>query len=151
MVLVSFQSVLRKVTPEDAPSISDQVMSALLRMFSTSGKAGGVQEDALLAVSTLVEGEWNRENHNALAESIQVKQNRKYMCMIGSMYCRHEEFHWQNLWLSAFLHCSDIFFSEIYLLQEKISGKILLFSIGIFCVSDILFLEANSFFFPLYW
>lgn len=44
------------MTSEDAPSISDQVMSALLRMFSTSGKAGGVQEDALLAVSTLVEG-----------------------------------------------------------------------------------------------
>lgn len=55
-VPISFQSVLRKVTSEDAPSISDQVMSALLRMFSSSGKAGGVQEDALLAVSTLVEG-----------------------------------------------------------------------------------------------
>ena len=32
-------------------------MSALLRMFqSSTGKAGGVQEDALLAVSTLTEG-----------------------------------------------------------------------------------------------
>lgn len=51
------QSVLRKVTPEDAPKISDQIMTALLSMFqNTSGKAGSVQEDALLAVSTLIEG-----------------------------------------------------------------------------------------------
>ena len=53
-----FQNVLRKVTPEDAPQISDHIMTALLQMLSgSSGKAGGVQEDALLAVSTLVEGE----------------------------------------------------------------------------------------------
>ena len=55
--LVNFQSVLRKVTQEDAPKISDQIMGAFLIMFQTStGKAGGVQEDALLAVSTLTEG-----------------------------------------------------------------------------------------------
>ena len=36
-------------------------MSALLQMLSTSsGKAGGVQEDALLAVSTLIEGEFEK-------------------------------------------------------------------------------------------
>ena len=54
------QSVLRKVTPGDAPKISDQIMTALLRMFeSTSGKpGGGVQEDALLAMSTLIEGDY---------------------------------------------------------------------------------------------
>ena len=59
IVVISFQSVLRKVTPEDAPQISDQIMEALLRMFdSTSGKpGGGVQEDALLAMSTLIEGQ----------------------------------------------------------------------------------------------
>ena len=51
-----FQSVLRKVTSEDAPQISDAIMGALLQMLSSStGKAGGVQEDALLATSTLVE------------------------------------------------------------------------------------------------
>ena len=51
------QSVLRKVTPEDIPKISDPIMTALLQMLSTSsGKVGGVQEDALLAVSTLIEG-----------------------------------------------------------------------------------------------
>lgn len=42
--------------PEDAPKISDTIMTALLQMFnSNSCKAGGVQEDALMAVSTLVE------------------------------------------------------------------------------------------------
>ena len=52
-----FQSVVRKMTPEDAPKISDQIMTALLSMFqNTSGKSGNVQEDALVAVSTLCEG-----------------------------------------------------------------------------------------------
>jgi importin subunit beta-1 len=52
-----FQSVLRKVEPEHAPQISDTIMSALLQMFQSSvnNKTGGVQEDALMAVSTLVE------------------------------------------------------------------------------------------------
>jgi len=56
LLCATLQSVLRKVTPEDAPKISDPIMTALLQMFQTSqGKSGGVQEDALLAVSTLVE------------------------------------------------------------------------------------------------
>ncbi|XP_030762652.1 importin subunit beta-like isoform X3 [Sitophilus oryzae] len=50
----TLQSVLRKVTPEDAPQISDAVMTALLTMFN-SHKTGGVQEDAIMAVSTLTE------------------------------------------------------------------------------------------------
>ena len=55
--MVCLQSVLRKVTPEDAPKISDAIMTSLLQMLSSSsGKVGGVQEDALLAVSTLIEG-----------------------------------------------------------------------------------------------
>lgn len=54
----SQQSVLRKMKPDDANKISDNVMNGLLQMFdNTSGKSGGVQEDALLAVGTLVEGE----------------------------------------------------------------------------------------------
>ncbi|XP_011306914.1 importin subunit beta-1 isoform X1 [Fopius arisanus] len=57
LLCATLQSVLRKVTPEDAPRISDAIMNALLSMFSSnSGKVGGVQEDALMAVSTLVEG-----------------------------------------------------------------------------------------------
>lgn len=56
IIFLWFQSVLRKVTPEDAPQISDAIMGALLQMFnSNSCKSGGVQEDALMAVATLVE------------------------------------------------------------------------------------------------
>lgn len=57
LLCATLQSVLRKVTPQDAPQISDAIMTALLRMLSCdAGKTGGgVQEDALMAVSTLVE------------------------------------------------------------------------------------------------
>lgn len=56
LLCATLQSVLRKVNREDAPMISDAIMTALLTMFnSTSGKVGGVQEDALMAVSTLVD------------------------------------------------------------------------------------------------
>ncbi len=43
---------------EDAPVISDTVMNGLLQIMErSSGKdGGGVMEDALLAVSTLIEG-----------------------------------------------------------------------------------------------
>jgi importin subunit beta-1 len=52
-----FQSVLSKMTPEDAPKISDSIMTALLQLFLTANArgAGGVQEEALRAVTTLVE------------------------------------------------------------------------------------------------
>ena len=40
----------------DAPKISDAVMEALLQMLSgPGGRSGGVQEDALMAISTLTE------------------------------------------------------------------------------------------------
>ncbi|XP_781574.3 importin subunit beta-1 [Strongylocentrotus purpuratus] len=56
LLCATLQSVLRKMKPDDANKISDNVMNALLQMFdNTSGKSGGVQEDALLAVGTLVE------------------------------------------------------------------------------------------------
>lgn len=57
LLCATLQSVLRKVTPQDAPQISDAIMTALLRMLScdVSKTGGGVQEDALMAVSTLVE------------------------------------------------------------------------------------------------
>ncbi|XP_017097324.1 importin subunit beta [Drosophila bipectinata] len=56
LLCATLQSVLRKVREQDAPQISDAIMTALLTMFSSSaGKSGGVQEDAFLAVSTLVE------------------------------------------------------------------------------------------------
>ncbi|XP_058124948.1 importin subunit beta isoform X1 [Anopheles ziemanni] len=56
LLCASLQSVLRKVEAKDAPQISDAIMMALLTMFSSSsGKVCGVQEDALMAVSTLVD------------------------------------------------------------------------------------------------
>jgi len=56
LLCATLQSVMRKVTPEDAPKISDQMMNALLQMLNgVNGRAYGVQEDALLAVSTLIE------------------------------------------------------------------------------------------------
>lgn len=56
LLCATLQSVLRKVEANDAPQISDAIMTALLTMFnSNSGKVGGVQEDALMAVSTLVD------------------------------------------------------------------------------------------------
>lgn len=56
LLCATLQSVLRKVRHEDALKISDAVMGALLQMLTAqTGQAGGVQEDALLAVGTLVE------------------------------------------------------------------------------------------------
>ena len=57
LLCATLQSVLRKVEPAHAPQISDTIMTALLQMFQSSvnNKTGGVQEDALMAVSTLVE------------------------------------------------------------------------------------------------
>lgn len=55
LLCATLQSVLRKVTKEDAPHISDAIMGALLHMLSATGAGGGVQEDALLTVSTLIE------------------------------------------------------------------------------------------------
>uniref|UniRef100_A0A8C7SRE1 Importin N-terminal domain-containing protein n=1 Tax=Oncorhynchus mykiss TaxID=8022 RepID=A0A8C7SRE1_ONCMY len=44
-----------QVQHQDALQISDVVMASLLRMFQNTAGSGGVQEDALMAVSTLVE------------------------------------------------------------------------------------------------
>lgn len=62
LLCATLQSVLRKVSTEDAPQISDAIMTALLQMLNHhvdstgQNKSGcGVQEDALLAVSTLIQ------------------------------------------------------------------------------------------------
>ena len=57
LLCATLQSVLRKVTPEDAPQISDHIMRALLHMLSQNAesKVSSVQEDAFLAVSTLID------------------------------------------------------------------------------------------------
>lgn len=57
LLCATLQSVLRKVEANDAPLISDHIMQALLQMLQSSlnNKTGSVQEDALMAVSALVE------------------------------------------------------------------------------------------------
>ncbi|CAF1054146.1 unnamed protein product [Rotaria magnacalcarata] len=56
LLCATLQSVLRKMHPNDAPLISDPIMQALLQMLkSNSGKASAVQEDALVAIGTLIE------------------------------------------------------------------------------------------------
>ncbi|CAF1138518.1 unnamed protein product [Adineta steineri] len=56
LLCATLQSVLRKMHPNDAPLISDPIMQALLQMLKTNtGKASAVQEDALVAIGTLVE------------------------------------------------------------------------------------------------
>ena len=49
---------------QDIQQISDTVMQSLLVMFqSHSGQSGGgVQEDAIMTVGVLVEGEYNNDN-----------------------------------------------------------------------------------------
>ncbi|KAF3818634.1 hypothetical protein GH733_012051 [Mirounga leonina] len=55
LLCATLQNVLRKVKHQDALQISHVVMASLLRMFQSTAGPGGVQEDALMAVSTLVE------------------------------------------------------------------------------------------------
>ncbi|CAF4090911.1 unnamed protein product [Rotaria magnacalcarata] len=56
LLCATLQSVLRKMQPNDAPLISDPIMHALLQMLKTrTGTASAVQEDALVAIGTLVE------------------------------------------------------------------------------------------------
>ncbi|CAF0903368.1 unnamed protein product [Adineta steineri] len=56
LLCATLQSVLRKMHGNDAPLISDPIMEALLSMLkSNTGKSSAVQEDALIAIGTLVE------------------------------------------------------------------------------------------------
>lgn len=86
----TLQSVLRKVTPEDAPQISDAIMNALLTMFAgNAGKPGSVQEDALMAVSTLVEvlGEGFLKYMDAFKQYLYVglKNHQEYQVCIAAV------------------------------------------------------------------
>lgn len=78
-LLFILQNVLRKVQHQDALQISDVVMASLLRMFQSTAGSGGVQEDALMAVSTLVEGQWAT-----------VRQGN--FCRVQESSSSHEEF-----------------------------------------------------------
>ena len=56
LLCATLQSILYKVGANDVSESSDSIMNTLLTMFaSSSGKVGGVQEDALMAVSTLMD------------------------------------------------------------------------------------------------
>ncbi|VDN00908.1 unnamed protein product [Thelazia callipaeda] len=57
LLCATLQSVLRKMRPEDTPFIGDAIMQGLLQIMQRcAGKeCGGVMEDALMAVSTLIE------------------------------------------------------------------------------------------------
>lgn len=56
LLCATLQSVLRKVSLQDALQIANPIMTALLQMLSAgTGMVGGVQEDALMAIGTLVE------------------------------------------------------------------------------------------------
>jgi importin subunit beta-1 len=57
LICATLQSLVRKVSREDALTISSSVMEALLLMFQTSaaGSSSGVLEDALMTVGVLVE------------------------------------------------------------------------------------------------
>lgn len=54
LLCASLQSVLRRVTPADAAQLGDSVFQALVAMLQTS-TTGGVQEDALMALGSLIE------------------------------------------------------------------------------------------------
>lgn len=49
LLCATLQTILKRITKEDVPKIADAVMNALLGMFaSSSGKEGGIQEDAIM-------------------------------------------------------------------------------------------------------
>ena len=62
-----FQSGIRKLQPDDAEQVGDAVMEAILRMLSVS-KVGGVQEDAFMAMGSLVEGIYPQSATNITRE-----------------------------------------------------------------------------------
>jgi len=50
---------LHVLTSLSRAGIADSVMASLLQMLKSSSGSGGVQEDALMTVGTLTEGERN--------------------------------------------------------------------------------------------
>uniref|UniRef100_A0A0N5AV98 Importin N-terminal domain-containing protein n=1 Tax=Syphacia muris TaxID=451379 RepID=A0A0N5AV98_9BILA len=57
LLCATLQSVLRKIRSEDIPYIGDAIMSGLIQIMQrcVGKESGGVMEDALMAVSTLIE------------------------------------------------------------------------------------------------
>ena len=59
LLCATLQSLLRKISQDDAKQIADMVMTAIYLMLNSKSAqtAGGVQEDAIMTVGVLVEGE----------------------------------------------------------------------------------------------
>lgn len=59
LLCATLQSLLRKVSKEDAQTISDGVMQGMISMLATPGspRGGGMQEDAIITIGVLVDGE----------------------------------------------------------------------------------------------
>lgn len=75
--------------PNDAPVISDPVMQALLQMLKTnSDKASGVQEDALMAVGTLIEG---LMKFTAVVVCLHVLVFSSFVLVLGMNFCKYIE------------------------------------------------------------
>ena len=57
------QSLLRKLNAEDVLQVAPNVMQAVIQMLSTTSTlpSGGVQEDAIMTVSVLVECECSKQ------------------------------------------------------------------------------------------
>jgi hypothetical protein len=51
----ALQVILRKMKAEEIETIGDAVMTALLQLLSTAGSHHGVQEDAIMAVSSFID------------------------------------------------------------------------------------------------
>lgn len=86
---VSLQNVLRKVQHQDALQISDVVMASLLRMFQSTAGSGGVQEDALMAVSTLVEGKCEHTHTHELCVCVSQRLNCLCVAVLGSDFQKY--------------------------------------------------------------
>ena len=55
LLCATLQSLLRRITQADTATISDRIMEVLLTMFSQG--SGGVQEDIVMTIGVLVDGE----------------------------------------------------------------------------------------------
>ena len=54
LLFLFLKIILGKLSKEDALAVSDRVMTLLLSMFQTTSAKGHVEEDALLAITALI-------------------------------------------------------------------------------------------------
>ena len=71
LLCATLQSLLRKVSKEDARSISDKVVEGMICMLAIPGSqgstgGGGLQEDAIITIGVLVDGKEPLPSHLVL-------------------------------------------------------------------------------------